>query len=349
MKKKARVASIGVGMIGQVHAQALAKEQACDYVAICDVDASKKELADSYGVAFYRDFTEMIEREDLDGVVVAVPNHQHAGVGVDCAEHGLHVFMEKPIAPSIEESEELIKAAARNNVKLAVGHHRRFNPLLTELREIIRRGELGRVVGISMLWGMYKPDDYFVQGPWRKEPGGGPILINLIHEIDNLRYTYGEIVSVYAEVSSAARGFTVEDTVGVTIRMKDNAIANVLLTDTVPSIWAYEQTMGEFDFFYQGKGNIYHFFGQEASLVFPEMIKVSYPKDGPRGWQHPVELKQLYRSNGNPYPAQMHHFCNVTLGLEEPRTTGEDALQSLRVAMGVAESGLSHKPVVFDV
>jgi len=349
MKNKARLASIGVGMIGQVHARALAEEQACNYVAICDRDGGKKKLADSYGVAFYRDFTEMIRREELDGVVVAVPNDQHASVGVTCAEHGLHVFMEKPIAPSVEESEDLIRAASKNKVRLAVGHHRRFNPLLTGLKEIISKGELGKIVGISMLWGMYKPDEYFVQGPWRKEPGGGPILINLIHEIDNLRYVYGEISSVYAEVSNAARGFEVEDTVGVTIRMKDGAIANVLLSDTVPSIWAYEQTMGEFDFFYQGKGNIYHFFGREASLVFPEMIKVSYPTGGPRGWQNPVELKQLYRSNGNPYPAQMHHFCNVALGLEEPRTTGEDALQSLKVAMGVAESGQSHKPIVFDV
>ncbi|MCK4516513.1 MAG: Gfo/Idh/MocA family oxidoreductase, partial [Spirochaetaceae bacterium] len=218
-------------------------------------------------------------------------------------------------------------------------------PLMTAMKGILEREELGRIVGISMIWGMYKPAEYFVEGPWRKEPGGGPILINIIHEIDNLRYMYGEIESVYAEVSNAARGFEVEDTIGLTLRLKDGAIANILLTDTAPSIWAYEATMGENDHFFPGNGNIYHFFGDQGSIAFPEMLKVSYADGSPRGWQHPLKTEHLDLKSANPYPAQIRHFCNVALGNETPRTTGRDALQSLKVTMGVIKSAKTHRRV----
>ena len=345
MSARARLASIGAGMIGLVHARSLSTEELCEYVAICDMDPSKKEVAESYGVAYYSDYREMIDKEKLDGVIVAVPNDGHATVGSYCADHGLHLFMDKPIAPTVAEAEVLIESAERNNVQLAIGHHRRFNPLMAAMKGILEREELGRIVGISMIWGMYKPAEYFVQGPWRKKPGGGPILINLIHEIDNLRYLYGEIASVYAEVSNATRGFEVEDTIGLTLRLKDGAIANILLTDTAPSIWAYEATMGEFDHFFPGGGNIYHFFGDKGSLAFPEMLKVSYPEGGPRGWQHPLEIEHLDLKSASPYPAQIRHFCNVVLGNETPRTTGRDALQSLKVTMAVVESGKTHRSV----
>ena len=350
MSNKARIASIAVGMIGEVHARYLATEELCEYVAICDPDPSKKTLADKYGVPFYADYREMIAKEKLDGVVVSVPNEDHAAVGTYCADHCLHILMEKPIGPTVEDAEQIIEAAEKNNVQLTVGHHRRFNPLMVAMKGILARGELGKLVGISMLWGMYKPAEYFVQGAWRtKKPGGGPILINLIHEIDNLRYLYGEIESVYAEVSNAARGFEVEDTVALTLRLKDNVLANVLLSDTVPSIWAYEATMGEFDHFEPGGGNIYHFFGNKASLAFPEMLRISYPEDGHWSWRNPFTREPLDLKKGNPYPAQIRSFCNVVLGNESPRTTGRDGLQTLKVAMAVGESGRTHRRITFDV
>ena len=348
MSKKARLASIGVGMIGEVHARTLGTDESIDYVAIADPDPGKRELADKYGVPFYTDYKEMLREVKPDGVIVAVPNDQHLAVGSYCAEQGIHIFMEKPITPTVEEGEQLIEAAEKHGVQLAVGHHRRFNPLMTAMKELISRGDLGRIVGMSMLWAMYKPKEYFEQGVWRTKPGGGPIQIHFSHEIDNLRYLYGEIASVYAEVSNASRGFEVEDTVGLTLRMKDGAIANILLSDTVPSIWSYEQTMAEFDHFYQGNGNIYHFFGDRGSIEFPDMVKVTYGAGTHWSWRNPVETERLDLHTADPYPPQMRHFANVVLGKEKPRTTGPDALQTLKVTKGVAESGAEHKPVFFD-
>ncbi|WP_319477904.1 Gfo/Idh/MocA family oxidoreductase [Marispirochaeta aestuarii] len=346
MGNKVRLASIGTGMIGQVHARALAKLNCCEYLAIADMDSSRKDFAESLGARYYSDFKEMISTEKLDGVVISVPNEMHAELGSYCAEQGLHIFMEKPIASSVEDAERLIESTRKNGVQLLIGHHRRFNPLINSVKEIIAAGELGNILGINMLWAMYKPSDYFQNsGEWRRRKGGGPILINIIHEIDNLRYMYGEIERVYAEINNKARKFEVEDTIGVTLRMKDGTIASILLSDSVPSKWAYEQTMGENDFFYQGKGNIYHFLGDQGSLAFPEMLKISYEDKSRAGWQYPLKLERLNLRSADPYPAQMEHFCRVVRGEETPRTSGEDALRSLKVTMAVMDSGVNHRPV----
>jgi predicted dehydrogenase len=343
--RKVRIASIGAGMIGHVHAEAAAQIEECEYVALCDGDTSKAELAKKLNIKYYSDYSEMIEKENLDGVIIAVPNEMHESVGTFCAEKGLDIMMEKPIAPTVEAAEKLIQSAESNNVKLLVAHHRRFNPMMEATREIVRSGELGDIVGISILWCMNKPSEYFVQGPWRKEKGGGPILINTIHEIDDLRYLYGEIGRVYADVSNKIRGFEVEDTVSISLRFKDGTPVSILMSDAAPSLWAYESTMGENPHFYPTKGDIYHILGTKASLTFPGMVKVSYPDPAKVGWQHPLITEKLSIKSEDPYPGQIKHFCRVIKGEEEPRTSGYDGLQTLKVTMAVAQSGQTNMPV----
>jgi predicted dehydrogenase len=343
--KRVRLASIGAGMIGHVHAEIAAGMEECEYVALCDQDPSKANMARELGATYYRDFREMIEKENLDGVMISLPNEQHEPVGSACAERGVHVFMEKPIASTVEDAEKLIRSAQANNVQLLIGHHRRFNPMMVATRDLVRGGELGEIVGINVLWCMYKPKEYFEAGPWRKQKGGGPILINTIHEIDNLRFIYGEIARVYAETSNKIRKFEVEDTVSISLRFKDGTPASILMSDAAPSLWGYECTMGENPFFFHTEGNIYHYLGTKASLTFPGMLKVYYADPTKVGWQHPLTTTRLPIKSKDPYPDQLKHFCRVIRGEETPRTSGEDALQSLRVAMAVHESGLTHRPI----
>jgi len=342
---RVRLASIGAGMIGQVHARVAARLEDCEYVALCDADPGKEKLAAELGTKYYRDAREMMDREKLDGVIVSVPNEAHEAVGLACAERGLHIFMEKPIATTLESADRLVAGARKHGVRMLVGHHRRFNPLINAARGMIRAGELGNLVGVSVLWCMYKPSEYFVAGAWRRQKGGGPILINTIHEIDNLRYVCGEISRVYAEVSNTTRGFEVEDTVSVSVRFKDGALASILMSDTAPSLWGYECTTGENPFFYPTKGDVYHYLGTRASLTFPGMVKVHYADPSKAGWQHPISTTQVEVPKHDTYVEQMRHFCGVVRGEEEPRTSGEDGRRTLEVIMAVAESGRTNRPI----
>jgi predicted dehydrogenase len=342
---KVRLASIGAGMIGAVHAKVLARLEECEYVALCDGDPSKEKLAAELGTKYYRDAREMMDREKLDGVVVAVPNEAHEAVSAECADRGLHIFMEKPIATTLEAADRMIANARKNKVRILVGHHRRFNPMINTVRDTIRSGGIGNLVGVSVLWCMYKPSEYFVAGDWRRRKGGGPILINTIHEVDNLRYVCGEISRVYAEVSNTSRGFEVEDTVSISVRFKDGALASILMSDTAPSLWGYECTTGENPFFHPTKGDIYRYLGTKASLTFPGLVKVSYPDPAKMGWQHPLSMVQVKAPMWDTYVEQMRHFCGVVKGEEEPRTSGEDGRRTLEVTMAVAESGRTNRPI----
>ena len=345
---RVRLASIGVGMIGHVHAKIAAGLKECEYVAICDTNPAQERMARDYGVKFYTDYKEMIKKEALDGVIISLPNEMHEPVGTVCADQGLHIFMEKPITATVAEADKLISSAHRNKVQLLIAHHRRFNPMVVATREMIRNGELGDLVGVSILWCMYKPSEYFVAGPWRRQKGGGPILINTIHEIDNLRYFYGEIERVYAEVSNKTRKFEVEDTVSISLRFSDGTLASILMSDAAPSLWGYECTMGENPHFYPTKGNIYRFLGTQASLTFPGMTKVYYADPSKVGWQHPITTEQLNIKSADPYPDQLKHFCNVIKGEEMPRTSGEDARRTLIATLAVHESGVTGKPIKID-
>ena len=184
-------------------------------------------------------------RNAPDGVIAATPNSLHVENGLDCVEHGTPVLVEKPIAESMEEAAHLAEAAEAAGVPLLVGHHRRHSIILAKARETVQDGILGQIVAVMGSALFYKPDYYFDEGPWRRETGGGPILINMIHEVDDLRYLCGEIVAVQALASSETRGFPVEDTVAINLRFADGALGTFMLSDTAASARSWEQTSQE--------------------------------------------------------------------------------------------------------
>ena len=150
-----------------------------------------------------------------------------------------------------------------------MGHQRRFSSLVEKAREIVTGGELGRLVGVTITWALLKPGAYYRGSPVleKREKGGGPILINLIHEIDNLRYICGEIDEVYALVSNKIRNFPVEDTASITLRFKNGALGTVFLSDCTPSLTSWEGTTGENPLLYQRFRELLQFFRYGCLLV----------------------------------------------------------------------------------
>jgi len=345
---KVRLGLIGMGMIGRLHAETMSKMKDIEFMAASDADAKHQKTAAELGTKFYQSYEEMIGKEKLDGVVVAVPNELHLPVGATCAKKGLHLLMEKPIAADLESADRLIQAAKENKVILMVGHHRRHNPMIEELRNIVRGGLIGKLVGVTVLWSLYKPKDYF-KGPftWRAQPGGGPIRINLIHEIDNIRYICGDVTRLYAEVSNAARQFPVEDTVSISLRIAGGAVANIFLTDTAPGNVGYEANTGENLFFYQSPQNCYYYYGTEGVVTFPGMKKFFYRDPAKAGWQYALCEEGIKIDREDPYTRQIRNFCGVIQGTETPKIDGVDARKTLEVALAIQTSGETGQPVVF--
>lgn len=345
--RNVRLGLIGMGLIGAAHADTLQRVDECDLVAAADVDEKHAERAGRRGIRYYRDYQVMIAHEDLDGVIIATPNHLHASVGIACANHGLHLFVEKPIAATLSDADALIEAAQQRGVHILVGHQRRFNARVERAREVVRGGELGRLVGVTITWALLKPPQYF-EGPlsWRKTKGGGPILINLIHEIDNLRYICGEIREVFAMTSNAVRQFAVEDTTGVTLRFDNGALGVAFVTDCAPSMTAYEATTGENPLIAHDPGNCYQFFGTNASLLFPQMKRLFYADPEQVGWHFPItEQGMKILQDEDPYTREFRHFAKVISGEESPRCSGEDGRRTLEVTLAIQECGGAAQPI----
>jgi predicted dehydrogenase len=344
--KKVRLGLIGLGIMGAPHARILKKVPECDLVAASDIDGKQKAVTEEVGTKFYQHYEEMIEKERLQGVIIATPNQVHTPVGITCAQKGLHLFVEKPIAQNVSEADRLIEAAKKNKVHILVGHQRRFSSLIEKTREIVTGGELGRLVGVTITWAVLKPPSYF-EGPlsWRKEKGAGPVLLNLIHEIDNLRYICGEIDEIYALTSHQVRNFPVEDTASITLRFKNGALGTIFLSDCTPSLTSWEGTTGENPSMYYDFGNCYHFFGTNGSLLFPQMKRLYYSDPSKVGWNYPITEQGYKMVREDPYIKEFSHFCSVVLGEEDPRTSGEDGRRTLEVTLAVQESAALGSPI----
>ena len=342
------MAVIGLGAIGKVHAKSLKGISEGTLIAVSDADEGHARTAETLGVKFYINYEEMIEKEKPDGVVLAIPNELHAPVGITCAEKKIHLLVEKPIASTLSDADRLIEAVRKNHVRLLVGHHRRFNPMIETLREMVRGEQLGKLVGVTVLWTSLKPSDYF-EGPfsWRKNRGGGPILINMIHEIDTLRYVCGEVTRVHTEMSNHIRNFPVEDSVSVTLRLENDVLVSLFLSDCVPAVFNYEANSGDNPFFYHSPESCYYFFGTEATVTFPRLKKFFYPNPSRAGWQYPITEEGIKVTPEDPYARELRHFCKVVMGAESPRTSGEDGKKTLEVTLAVQKSGESGEPIVF--
>ena len=339
-----RLGLIGGGLISAKHIEGSKNISNGELVALCDVNPEVRKRADELKIPFFTDYREMIEQAGVEGVIDGTPNKFHAEIGVACAEAGVDVLTEKPIASSLEEGIRMVKAVEQSGINMLVGHHRRYFPVIRRAREIVQSGELGKLIGVSMLWALMKPDVYF-NVTWRSQKGGGPILINLIHEMDNLRFICGDVAQINARASNLVRSGEVEDTVAVNFELVAGALGTLLVTDTAPAPWSYELTSGENSDYFKTDQNCYWFLGTEGSLSFPSMERWAHPHGREKGWWEPLMRRSEEVPYFAPFTAQLDHFCKVIRGIEKPVITAADGLLTLATTLAIKESSEQGRPV----
>jgi predicted dehydrogenase len=335
-----KIAVVGPGLIGKRHLDLVDEDADSTVGAIVVPDCARyAAIAAEFGVVVYPDVETMLASEDVDGVIISSPNIFHVEQTVTCLEAGIPVLVEKPIAHTYDEGVRAVEVATRTGVPLMVGHHRAHSPIIRSAKTFLESGRLGRVVAVNGSAMFYKPEGYFEAGPWRKEIGGGPILINLIHEIGNLRALCGEIASVQATSSSAVRGFAVEDTACVNIRFASGALGVFILSDTAASARSWEQTSGENASYpsYDDE-DCYLISGTRGTLAVPTMRIKFYETSEDRSWWKPFSIDRLTVVREDPLKCQLRNFLNVIRGREPPLVSGRDGLRNLRVIEAIFES-----------
>ena len=343
-----RLAVAGAGMIGRAHIARIQEHDDCTLVALADPSPAAAAVARDAGVPLHADLVTMLDLVKPDGVILATPNALHVAGALACLERSVPVLVEKPVADSLGDARRLADAEAASRVPVLVGHHRRHSMVLEAARDVIDGGRLGRIVAVNGSATFRKPDGYFVDGPWRARRGGGPILINLVHEIDNLRMLLGEIVQVQAMASNAARGFEVEDTAAIGLRFASGALGSFLLSDAAASPRSWEQTSGENTAYDRhADEDCYVIAGERGSLNVPTMrLRTS---EGEASWWSPLKTETLVAPVGDPLARQLAHFCAVIRGQSAPRVSAADATRTLRATLAVAESArMGGAPVRID-
>lgn len=345
-KTQTRIVVVGAGTIGQAHIAVVARNRDSILGAIVDPSPAAESVATQLGVPLYKTLAALLAQDRPDGIILATPNDLHVPQALACIKAGVPSLLEKPIATTMQEAQALVAQVEHTGAKLLIGHHRAHSPIMAKARQVIDSGQLGRLVALTGSATFFKPDQYFDEGPWRREIGGGPILINMIHEVHNLRMLCGDIVAVQAFKSNATRGFAVEDTVAINLRFASGALGTFILSDTAACARSWEQTSQE-NLAYESYADedCYVIAGTMGSLSVPTMRIKTYPRLEERSWWKPFETGIVGVVREDPLARQFAHFVEVIRGNAQPLVTARDGMNNLRVIAAIAEAAL-HGTVV---
>ena len=341
-----KIAVAGAGLIGRAHMAVMAQSRACVLAAIADPTDAAKQLATEKGVPWFATLEELLASTQPDGVVLATPNTLHVPQALQCIAAGVPVLVEKPIASTVEQAQQLVQVVQDKQAKVLIGHHRAHSSIMAQARAIVQSGRLGRLVSVMGSAMFYKPAHYFDDAPWRRAAGGGPILINLIHEIHNLRMLCGDVVSVQAMSSNAVRGFEVEDTASINFRFANGVLGSFMLSDTAASARSWEQTSQENKSYssYDDE-DCYVIAGTLGSLSVPTMRLKTYAKAEDASWWKPFEVSRETLERADPLVAQMAHFAEVIQGKAQPLVSARDGLQNLLVVEAITQAAKTGREV----
>lgn len=317
-----KIGVVGAGFIGSVHLDAYRNIPDVEVVGVADFDpeASSRGAA-LVGARAYSSYAEMASSEGFDVVDVCLPTSLHREVALAAADDGRHVILEKPISGSVAEAEEILGAFEGVGPRLFVGHVVRYFPEYVRIKAMVEAGELGEVGVVRtsrrspMLEGW---NDWYAD----RRKSGGVLVDLLIHDFDFLRWSLGEVERVYAR-GTAGREYNRLDYALVTLRFASGAIAHVEGHWGYPAPFCYSIEVA----------------GSRA------MVSVDSTQ------RPPVELVgggsgEVSGPVGkSPFESELSDFIRCLKTGEEPRVSGRDAVEALRISLAAAESVETGKAV----
>ncbi|MBI2191644.1 MAG: Gfo/Idh/MocA family oxidoreductase [Planctomycetes bacterium] len=322
-----RVGVIGLG-IGVQHLRCYQALPGVEIAAAGDqVESVVRQRADEFHARAYTDPLAMLEKERLDAVSLCTPPKSHRELTEAAARAGTHVLCEKPMAPSLADCDAMMDACRRAGVLLMIAQKKRFHPFVQRTRAAIE-SDFGPIRWAVAKYALGRvPKDWF----WQENDGGGPLLENTIHTVDQLRYLMGEVSTVYAEgdnlFNPAYRPQI--DVAAFTLRFANGSIAAVGAGQATE--WAFAN---EFFFFACDGGE----------------IRFSGPFDRPDRWWlgrrdqiHACEEESLPPFDA--FRAEIEHFLHCVRTGEKPLIPGPDGRASVAVCLAVKESARARRPI----
>lgn len=320
------VAIIGCNAMGRLHAWMAAN---CGLKVVACGDLSKTsaaKLAASYGAVSSTNCAALIARKDVDIVAIMTPTPTHANYIAAAAEAGKHIFCEKPLGRTVAECKKAMAAAKKAKVKLFVGHVLRYFHEFEALRAQIAAGKIGQPGFVRMYRG-----GIFPRGTkrWYQDvsQSGGVILDSMIHDVDWLRYVFGDADRVFCQLVSRAKPAPIEYAMA-TVRMKNGIIGSVTATWAHPSGFRVRTEVC-------GDAGMLQF--DSADSAFSVALRDAGEGPGMIVPGSPVTT--------SPYQLEWEDFLGWLRGESEPRVTVEDGVEAVRMVLAALRSAETGKPV----
>lgn len=342
-----KLAIAGYGLVGRRHATALAHIDGTALCAVVEPDKKSADAARADGWRVFSDLDSLFRVERPDGVILATPTPLHREQALACLDRSCPILVEKPVCVTAAQAQQIVEKSESTGVPVLVGHHRRHNPLVHKARDIIANGELGTLRSVHAQCWFYKPDAYFDAAPWRKEQGAGPVSVNLVHDIDLIRYLCGEITTVQARSAPSLRGYANEDLAVAILGFASGALGTVTVSDSIAAPWSWEMTSHEYPIYPVTAQSCYQIGGSRASLSIPD-LKIWHHGETPDWWT-PISATSVPRDSSDPLVNQIVHFTHVIRGETPPLVSAEEGRRTLAVIEAIQTSAKSlqmvHLPV----
>lgn len=335
---KIRIGVIGCGAIAQVvHLPILSKMNDVQIVALVDPDKTKLAmLAEKYGVPqYFTDHQQCLALEDLDAVHICTPNHLHAAMAIDALSAGKHVLVEKPIARTVEEAENIVAESKKRKNILMVGMNQRFRPDAMILKNFVEGNELGKIFYTKAGW-LQRRESWNPKA-WtrKKQTAGGGVFMDLgISLLDLSLWLMGnpKAVSVYAAMYNHFQKENIEDSSTCMIRLDNNAMLSVEVSWTL---------LMEHDFMYT---NLFGTAG--GALLNP--LRIHKEMQGNLVNITPTKIEKPESNRRKSYEYEIRHFVESIKNSRPVLSSGEEALDIMKIAEAIYSSAKEKREIILQ-
>lgn len=321
-----KIAVLGCGGLGHIHAETYAKLDGVDLIGVCDQQVElANELSQKTGAPAFYSFEQMLAEAEFDAISITLPSYLHKEYTLLAAKARKHVISEKPIALNLEDAEEMIRSCEENGVRLFIGHVVRFFPEYVSMKQSIDKGSIGNPAVAHA--GRIGPHPGNTKGWYNDSTKSGGVMIDLmIHDLDFLRWTLGEVKTVYALNHRSDQ----LDYALVTLQFQSGAVANV------ESNWGFP---GPF----HTKAEIA---GSEG-IITTNSLKNSSLQTHKVASSETNEFVTVPESPAfrTPYEVELEHFIHCLKTGSEAILTAQDAYKALELSLAAIESARTGKAV----
>ena len=330
--KKLRIGVMGCGTAAHFHAAACRSSEKIKFVSAFDANIENaKKLADIYSLTVSRDYRDILRSDEIDAVLITLPHYLHTEFTVAAAEAGKHILCEKPMAPTLEECETMMRAAKKAGVKLMIAENHRFLPAHQLIKKVLDDGLIGKPLLVRGYEGVDETTDLSKPDNWKGSPelaGGGVLMDAAVHKFAILNWMLGEVESVYCWLAKQVIKLEnkAEDNAMTFLKFTNGCIGEIVVSDTV----------------FSPPTNRLELYGTEGTILEDH------------AWKKPVQIFSTVKEAGEnryqwfspevehePFPGyyiisfrnEDEHFAECVLEDKEPVFTPEDAKKAVAVAL----------------